>query len=58
MPYKILSLDGGGSWALIQARVLGKLYGDNTSGLDILKDFDLVIGNSGGTLNIGGPAIF
>jgi hypothetical protein len=56
MAYKILSLDGGGSWALIQARTLGKLYGDTTSGLDILKNFDLVIGNSGGTLNIGGLA--
>lgn len=28
MPYKILSLDGGGSWALIQARVLLDIYGD------------------------------
>ena len=29
--YHILSLDGGGSWALIQVRVLIDLFGDNAS---------------------------
>jgi patatin-like phospholipase/acyl hydrolase len=49
MSYKILSLDGGGSWALIQARVLQDIYGD-LNGHELLKKFDLVIANSGGSL--------
>src|SRR5215213_5012469 len=49
MSYKILSLDGGGSWALIQARVLQDLY-ENSNGHELLKKFDLVIANSGGSL--------
>ncbi|MES2880825.1 MAG: patatin-like phospholipase family protein [Bacteroidota bacterium] len=49
MGYKILSLDGGGSWAMIQARVLQDLYKD-APGHELLKNFDLVIGNSGGSL--------
>jgi len=49
MAFKILSLDGGGSWALIQARVLLDIYGD-ISGHKILKKFDLAIANSGGSL--------
>ena len=47
MAYKILSLDGGGSWALIQARVLLDMYGD-ISGHKLLQEFDMVISNSGG----------
>ncbi len=47
--YKILSLDGGGSWALIQARVLQDIYGD-INGHELLRKFDLVIGNSGGAM--------
>src|SRR5437762_10723620 len=49
MPYKILSLDGGGSWALVQARVLLDLYGD-INGHELLREFDMVIANSGGSL--------
>ena len=49
MPYKILSLDGGGSWALIQARVLLDIYGD-IRGHELLRSFDLAIANSGGSL--------
>lgn len=49
MSYKILSLDGGGSWALIQARVLKDIYGD-IGGHELLRQFDLAIGNSGGSL--------
>ena len=49
MAYSILSLDGGGAWALIQARVLQDLYGD-MRGHALLKKFDLVIANSGGSL--------
>ena len=49
MSYKILSLDGGGSWALIQARILQDIYGD-IQGHELLRKFDLVIANSGGSL--------
>ncbi|HKD48723.1 MAG TPA: patatin-like phospholipase family protein [Rhizomicrobium sp.] len=57
--YRILSLDGGGSWALIQVKALIDLYshaGDGTdiTGHQILKKFDLIVGNSGGTLTLGG----
>ena len=47
--YNILSLDGGGSWAIIQLLTLKDRYG-NISGHEILKKFDLVIANSGGSI--------
>jgi len=47
--YNILSLDGGGSWAIIQLLTLKDRYG-NVSGHEILKKFDLVIANSGGSI--------
>lgn len=49
MSYKILSLDGGGSWALIQVRVLLDIYGD-IRGHELLRQFDIAIANSGGAL--------
>lgn len=49
MSYKILSLDGGGSWAMIQARVLKDIY-PGKNGLEILREFDMVIANSGGSM--------
>lgn len=49
MSYKILSLDGGGSWALIQARVLQDIYGD-IRGHELLRKYDMAIANSGGSL--------
>jgi patatin-like phospholipase/acyl hydrolase len=54
--YKILSLDGGGSWALIQARALGNIYGATTPGREILKQFNLVAATSGGSLVAGALA--
>jgi len=45
--YNILTLDGGGSWALLEAMALQRKYGD-TPCLDILRQFDLVVTNSGG----------
>jgi uncharacterized protein len=54
MAYRILSLDGGGAWALIEVRALIALYGQNATGHDVLKDFDLVAANSGGSLVLGG----
>lgn len=53
MPYSILSLDGGGSWALIQARVLYERYAKENpeiAGHEVLRKYDLVIANSGGSL--------
>src|SRR5687767_6625170 len=49
MAYKILSLDGGGSWALIQVRVLLDMHG-NIRGHELLRKFDMAIANSGGSL--------
>ncbi len=54
MPFRILSLDGGGSWALIQARALIELYGEATPGRQVLANFDLVAANSGGSLVLAG----
>jgi hypothetical protein len=50
MAYNILSLDGGGTWALIQARILMHKYGSSAKGHDILRDYHLAIANSGGSL--------
>ncbi|MGA2052681.1 MAG: patatin-like phospholipase family protein [Opitutales bacterium] len=49
-PYRVLSLDGGGSWALIQVRALQELYGPNATGHQVLQRFDLVAANSGGSI--------
>jgi len=54
--YRILSLDGGGSWALIQVKALIELYGRDprVTGHQVLADFDLAAANSGGSLVLGG----
>ncbi|RUL78956.1 patatin-like phospholipase family protein [Dyella choica] len=54
MDYKILSLDGGGSWALIQVKALIDLYNSETTGHTVLRDFDMVAANSGGSIVLGG----
>lgn len=54
MTFRILSLDGGGAWALIQVRALMHLYGDETPGNEVLREFDLVAANSGGSLVLAG----
>lgn len=51
--FRILSLDGGGSWALIQVMALQAIYSENTTGHNVLKDFDLVAANSGGSITLG-----
>ncbi len=55
MPYRILSLDGGGTWALIEVKALLALYNGDTTvpGHAILRDFDLVAANSGGSIVLG-----
>lgn len=47
---RILSLDGGGSRAGILAATLGKLYGPDTPGREIIRKFDYIAGNSGGSI--------
>ena len=53
MAYRVLSLDGGGPWAAIQVKTLMKMYGDDTSGWDVLRNFDLAAANSGGSIVLG-----
>jgi hypothetical protein len=52
--FRILSLDGGGSWALVQVKALIDLYGGGTSGHAVLRQFDLAAANSGGSIVLGG----
>src|SRR6185312_13634684 len=57
MTFRILSLDGGGTWSIIQILTLIDLYrsgGALLSGHHVLRDFDLVVANSGGSLVLGG----
>lgn len=54
--FRILSLDGGGSWALIQARVLMAIFGPDMPGREVLSSFDLVAANSGGSIVAAGLA--
>jgi uncharacterized protein len=54
MGYRILSMDGGGSWALIEVRALIELYSESTTGHEVLADFDMVVGNSGGSEVLAG----
>jgi uncharacterized protein len=51
--YRILSLDGGGIWALIQIKTLIELYGPDKAGREVLQDFNLVSANSGGSIVLG-----
>jgi uncharacterized protein len=57
MSFRILSLDGGGSWSLTQIMTLIDLYrsgGSLLTGHHVLRDFDLVVANSGGSIVLGG----
>ena len=53
MVHRVLSLDGGGAWAMLQAMALKDLFGD-TPGHQILSKFDLAVANSGGSIVLGG----
>lgn len=52
--YRILTLDGGGCWAVLQAMALQELFTPETRGHEVLASFDLVAANSGGSLTLGG----
>jgi hypothetical protein len=54
--YRILSLDGGGAWALIQVKTLMALFDGDARGHDVLASFDLAAANSGGSLTLAGLA--
>jgi patatin-like phospholipase len=57
MSFRILSLDGGGSWSLLQVMTLIDLYrsgGALLTGHDVLRDFDLVVASGSGSLVLGG----
>ncbi len=54
MAFRILSLDGGGAWALIQVYALMDLYGGDARGNEVLSEYDLVAANSGGSLVLAG----
>lgn len=55
MTYRILSLDGGGPWALLQSMALEWLY-PGLDGHEILARFDLAVANSGGSITLAGLA--
>ncbi|MGB5820729.1 MAG: patatin-like phospholipase family protein [Saonia sp.] len=51
--YNILSLDGGGSWSLLQLLTLKERFQEelpDLKGHDILQKFDMIIANSGGSI--------
>src|SRR5258708_38286704 len=57
MSFRILSLDGGASWSLIEIMTLIDLYrsgGSLLTGHHVLRDFDRVVPNSGGSIVLGG----
>jgi hypothetical protein len=51
--FRILSLDGGGTFAMIQAKALADLY-PNQSGHEVLSHFDMVVACSGGSVVASG----
>jgi patatin-like phospholipase/acyl hydrolase len=51
---RILSLDGGGTWALLQIQALIDLFPQARTGRDVLRQFDYAAANSGGTLVLAG----
>jgi len=50
--FRILSLDGGGVWAVIEMRALMRLFGEEARGRDVLGHFDLVAANSAGSVMV------
>lgn len=48
--FRILSLDGGGVWGLVEVHALIDLYSECATGHQVLGDFNLVAANSAGAL--------
>jgi len=53
MTFRILSLDGGGTWALLEAMALADLH-PGESGRQVLAHYDLAVACSGGSIVLGG----
>jgi uncharacterized protein len=53
MAFRVLSLDGGGVWSLMQTSALVQMYGPATTGRRVLEDFDLVAATSAGSIVLG-----
>lgn len=53
MATRVLALDGGGPWALIQALALAELY-PGLNGHQVLAEFDYAVGTSGGSITLAG----
>lgn len=51
---RILSLDGGGSWAILQIQALRDMFPQAVTGHDVLRQFDFAAANSGGTIVLAG----
>ncbi|KAI9019726.1 acyl transferase/acyl hydrolase/lysophospholipase [Hyaloraphidium curvatum] len=51
--FRILSLDGGGVWSLLEFHALKETFGGHARGHDVLNSFDLVVCTSGGGLVVG-----
>jgi hypothetical protein len=49
-PFRILSLDGGGFWSLVQVRALQRIFHEHAGGHEVLRNFSLVVANSGGSI--------
>jgi hypothetical protein len=49
-PTRVLSLDGGGTWAVLQLLTLIEAFGLESTGHQVLETFDLAVGNSGGAV--------
>lgn len=54
MAFRVLSLDGGGVWSVVQALALIRIYGPETTGRQVLREFDLVAATSAGSIVLGG----
>jgi hypothetical protein len=48
--FRILSLDGGGTWSVIQVRALMDMFGKHAKGHEVLRNFELAVGCSGGSM--------
>ena len=54
MTYRILSLDGGGTWSVLQVMALIDLYGADRPGTQVLEQFHMVAATASGSLVLGG----